>query len=284
MAIATPYECETTIVHARNMMYLQCNRPFVLQPDFTINAKRAVFKDVLPNLEEEGFPAINYFGIGIRGIKNTTDGHLATVFKTSIKDQDLYTPIPFRMIRKANDYLMSPEERSQYRMRTLVEVDGVEYIQYWLKKLTYNSENVQLIETDFATGTSKEYSLSTTDLYNPEPVMGSSDSVNLGSRLYAATPVTCKITGDEFTEVAAVFPDIANALAGFPLITELGFYTGVDRQVESPIDALSYVESLYTQLAGHMCFRGVDLSQNKSDAEIAIMIENGSGVLNASVQ
>ena len=266
----------TTVLAIRNQ--LAANLGISLQVDAatTINTKRNVLKDWVPTT----FPKIRYFGIGIKGYANlTSEENIAQPYVPSPEDCDLYQPVPFRCVRTTAD--LTDDEKAQYRMRTKTTIDGVDYYQYWLKKIIFESTVART--TKIVDGVETTYTLSSANL-NPTPVdLYPTDLADTSNRIVASVTGICRVTGKEILEVC-------NAMYGGDIrrmrISEFGTYSGCEWGVnnrEEPVNpketACVRLEAGYVQLCTHKCTLGQTLS-NEDDILIERKVfESGACVI-----
>ncbi len=277
MANANTYEATMTIRHNYNQLCMQHGLDLVTSTQHTLNNKHGIFANDIPSTVGANYPAIRYFGIGIGGTAVTQiNNGVATIscYRPNATDTDLYIPIPFRIRAIGND--LPTEERSKYRLRTIEYYDGMQYIVYWLKNFDSVGE-VSLQQTDFNSGSTSAFIYPTTGLNTPvSPV---TDTILIGSRIFAQIPVTLLLTGEEYAEVKDIYPEIVNLAGGTCLINELGFYSGIDAVKVHPNDSIQYTEAIYTELASHVCVPGYDLTSDISQITLRHYFENGRSVI-----
>ena len=266
----------TTILAIRNQ--LAANIAISLQIDHptTINTKRGVLKDWTPTT----FPKIRYFGIGIGGYANlTSEENIAQPYVPSPENCDLYHPIPFRCVRTTAD--LTDDEKAQYRMRTKTTIDGVEYFQYWLKKIVFESSVART--TKIEDGVESEYTFTQANL-TPSPVdLYPTDLADTKNRIVASVTGICRVTGKEVLEVC-------NAMYGGDIrrmrISEFGTYSGCEWGVnnkENPVNPTDAScvrkEAGYVQLCTHKCTLGQILSNEEDILIERKILENSSCVV-----
>ncbi len=230
---------------------------FTPNMDCTLNSKYSVYQAVTPS----EVPKIRYYGIGIGGKYNVTDTDLSEAYKPSMKDMDLYVPIPFRCLAEDEDSLLTSTERAKYRMRVLTTINGVKYYCYYLKALEYTDE-MYFSYVDPDTNQEVVYTLDATNLRptgTKPSTSGVTDVTTTDISAYAIANVV--INNEEIAEAVNI---LYNGDLRRCVISELGIYTGIDSTVEA-LDyqsvRFSYLESVYTQLATKHTWNGTDLSQ-----------------------
>ncbi len=227
------------------------------------------------NAEVTELPQLKYFGVGIGGcyVHN---------------NQDLYHPIPIRIVPLGNDLIGS--ERDQYRLREVRTIDGIDYALYWLKVIDYGGLNNVSIKEVATDGTESDFALVVDDgipahsdlskylfpvanpAYTPDVDPGSILSVNVGMS------GLCVVEGVEILEAINI---MYGGDLNFAKITEIGLYTGIDTSSNGNGISGQYTESLYTQLAGHRCWNGTDLSDKTTAHRESIVFRNGNIVTTA---
>ena len=266
----------TTILAIRNQLAANIGISLEVDPATTINTKRGVIPEWVPTT----FPKIRYFGIGIKGYANlTSEDNIAQPYVPSPEDCDLYNPVPFRCVRVTED--LTDDEKAQYRIRTKAIINDVEYYQYWLKKIIFESTVAKT--TKITDGVESEYTFTSANL-SPSPVdLYPTDLGDTSNRIVASVTGICRVTGKEILEVC-------NAMYGGDIrrmrISEFGTYSGCEWGVNNkempvnPKDASCVrLEAGYVQLCTHKCTLGQTLS-NPDDILIERKVfENGSCVI-----
>ena len=243
-------------------------------PDTTINSKYGNFPTEIPSAP----PKIAFFGIGVNGFKNLDDRNLAAPFIPSAKNLDLFAPIPFRIVPVGND--LTPTERANYRMRVLKTIGGAAYWCYYLKKLTFISNRVNIIQTDLTTGIETIMSdLDPLDL-TPTPMNTSDEgTVETQSKVSVALTAGISITGLEVLESVNVLFN-GNLLKS--VVSEIGVYTGNDQVVTMSDGAggtFNGNESIFTSLAYHYCALGTSFSTPNKVENISLRINSANAFL-----
>lgn len=269
-----PYQLTKTLVCSLYEMQAISNVDPLYLPNTTLNYKY----NNLPNELPAESPKLDYFGIGIRGFKNLDDANLAAPFIPSAKNLDLYTPIPFRIVPVNND--LSAVERAKYRMRVMKTVDNVSYWCYYLKKISFIDNRVNIIETNLSTN--KETTLNELDSSDltPTPTNTSVEgTVVTTSKLSVALTAGVQITGEEVIEAINVLYG-GNLLKA--VVSEIGIYTGHD-QIVTMSDGLggsfTGTEAVFASLAYHYTSRGTVFSNPNRVENIAIRLSGASAFL-----
>lgn len=269
----------TTLLGMYNQFNSFCNLTYIEDKNTTLNAKYNANANVGPS----SVPTLGYFGIGTGGYKNTNVQTGARAYQPKATNMDLYSPLPIRMVPIEED--LTPEERSQYRLRVQATVNGNVYWQYWLKKMTFDPTRVRMIQKT-AGGTETDY------VFNPEYLNPEAPELTTGgvidtneNRVIVMVTGICEVTGSDIMEAVNI---LYNGDLNRARISEFGFYTGEDRyvvkesndpgasEIIQPAGATSgtAVEAIYIQLAKHRCSLGTDLSDSGSTLRQLINFEH----------
>lgn len=248
-------------------------------PETTLDYKYGVHLQEIQ--APQSVPVFRYFGIGINGFRNLDTATNAIPHQPLATNLDLYQPIPFR-VRPLEDDLTA-SERTDYRLRVPLTVEGVKYVAYYLKRIHFDPANVELIQRA-ADGTETPHTLDSSQLY-PEPPtaeIGGLVTSNLNSLIVRATG-ECVVTGKEIQEARTILLGMS-AQTSFQ-ISEYGFYTGCEYWVDSNEElcgdcsivpkTAAYVnkEAVYVQLAKHQCTLGDDLTESSSSVTTQVTFE-----------
>ena len=198
-----------------------------VDPKYFINSTLNYKYNIFPTETPSATPKLRYFGIGIRGYKNLDDQNLSAPYVPSAKNLDLFSPIPFRVVPVDDD--LTTTERSNYRMRVLKTINGESYWCYYLKKMTFVDNSVQIIQTDLTTNVETVLSdLDTSDL-TPTPTNTSAEStVETTKKIDSSLTTNIQILGSEVIEAINVLHD-GNLLRAN--ISEIGIYCGNDQEM-----------------------------------------------------
>ena len=266
----------TTILAIQNQLTANLGISLKVDTATTINTKRGV----LSGWEPTTFPKIRYFGIGIKGYASlTSEDNIAQPYVPSPEDCDLYNPVPFRCVRVNND--LSKEEQAQYRIRTKAIINNVEYYQYWLKKIVFESTVAKT--TKIVDGVESTYSFQNANLTPTPNDLYPTDLTDASNRIIASVTGICRVTGKEILEVCSV---MYGGDTRRMRISEFGTYSGCEWGITSrdqPINPNApesvRTEAGYVQLCTHKCTLGQTLS-NENDVLIERKVfESGSCVI-----
>jgi len=253
----------TTILGAVNQLsrFLNMEDKFTDLLGTTINTKRQVLASVVPTSSD--MPKILYFGAGINGYSNTGSGTGSVRYNPYCTNLDLYYPIPVYCIPTASEEANITNITKNYRMRTKTTIGGTEYALYWLKVVTPDPNSIEVKQLD--NGTETPYEFQSTDL-KPTPIKpeeGGSTSTN--KRVIVRGTLSVELTSEEISPVVQLLTGVEGYEGINGRISEYGFYSGCDvytttkEHIERATSATNYKEAIYTQLAKHICTRGVDL-------------------------
>ncbi len=273
-AIALPFQLTKTLTCALYELQAITKVDPLYLPDTTLNHKYNNFANELPATS----PKLAYFGIGTRGFKNLDDNNLAAPYIPSAKNLDLFSPIPFRVVPVNND--ISPAERANYRMRVLRTISGQQYWCYYLKKVSFINNRVQIIKTDLTTGV--ETVLTELDPANLTPVPTDTsveDVTETNEKISVALTANVQITGEEVIEVINVMHG-GNLLRS--VVSEIGLYVGTDKDV-SMSDGLgghfTAPEAIFASLAYHYTSLGTSFSTPSRVENVSIRLNSASAFL-----
>lgn len=248
--------------------------------NFTLNSLYGIGADQLPSTSVVGGstiykpPTIKYVGIGNRGFYNVGDDGLATTYKPSPTNQNLYRPIPFRI--RPLDEDLTASERAQYRMRTIMTISGLQYVCYWLKVMTIptNSIDVKFVNAD---GQESDYNIVPNLNPTPSQIVDEDEAQNdSGSKVIVRVTGEVSITNEEIQEAVSI---LYGGEEGYGKISEIGVYTGEDRVLTGAAaggGSISYTESIYTHLSLHRCSQG---NSDFSSVLQRIVFGNGNLIL-----
>lgn len=221
-------------------------------------------------------PPIQYFGLGIGGFHNIGDQNQGAPYQPSTAELDLYFPIPLRCVPYDQD--LSTAERNNYRMRVLyTNENGQKFWCYYLKPIKLKDQSSRIVRIDPITHTETPYEFSQEQL-RPKPVIpetsGEQSSARTEIQVYKRIEINWY--GSEIFEVINNMFDGNLLLAK---ISEIGIYTGVDRQVngyDHNNQPFVYTESIYVQLAYKICNTGSTITSNSYDGSRTFTFANGT--------
>lgn len=222
-----------TIYGAKLLAHLLFGRPYGLVPNTTLNERHDVQAGIAPTADEQ--LKIGYLQIGNGGHRNAVgaDNHPYTSPNWHLpSDASCFKPIPFVLRRVDND--LTPAEQSRYALRKLVEVDGVYYWAYFLRRLDVSNVTPQmLINTVGEDGvvTSRPF-VPNSDNLNPTPTDISPEGSVTSSGEYLTASATVEVVFsaaeiEEIIEACRILYDNE----GYAVISEMAIVAGCDRIV-----------------------------------------------------
>ena len=266
-----PYLTVETLRGAANTLELLLGRPANINLSLTQNA----LHNVQATLQPSAHPTIGYFGIGVGGSQYGGTGKKMVPNGLQSTNLGLYTQIPFRVVQVDQD--LDATEMAKYAIRAQIEVDNVPYIAYYLKRITDNSTEVSLVQTDPTTGSETSITLDSSELTPTPPVITSTGSTtSVTSQASAQFSVTLSITGQEVLEAIDV---LYNGDMSMASIDEIGIFTGNDQTVQVQTASggtLSYLEAIGAELFQHRTSLGIPFLTSASDADIVYNLTSGN--------
>lgn len=192
-------------------------------------------------------------------------------------DAGLYNHIPFVLRELDND--LTQAQMAGYRLRQGLQINGVNYIAYYGKKLDYTGIQAQMEYMTVApdgTITITPFVPTSANL-NPTPPDLSPSGVNVTTGDY--TIASIKVPFNLSSTDAAELVNVANLMYGDPdlaIISEIGLCSGVDKLVAgggSGQPTFNYTESIGTQICS--IFNSF-YPMNYADNGINVMLDVGS--------
>lgn len=251
------------------------------QPELTLNNYYNIATQY--NTLNGEVPKLRYFGVGIKGCYNADDGILSSAYNPERTDMNLYQLIPIRC--RPVDEDLSDSERSKYRLRLRKTLtDGNEYFLYYLKVLNFD-EGVRFKSVNTSTGAEDTYELST-EYLNPKPKKPNTNVTieTSATSIVAYCEANVEISGKEVLEYINV---AYNGDTRYAKISEIGFFTGIDREVPGSVVsnnqsvAINYTEACYTQLYNHATWLGTALSSEDMTIQSTFQITSNGSIAEA---
>jgi hypothetical protein len=214
--------------------------PYSIRPFSTLNEKLSILHNTTPPVVE---PSIGYFAIGIGGHGFTGTGDSATVvyYQHNPDDAVLFDQVPFILRTLDND--LSPAQRLRYALRKVIQIAGVSYIAYYLRRIDMSPARYTTRARNIENGVVTETEYSTTDKCQ-SPIRFSADNstVNItsGKFLVTTTRLSLDMTTDDVTELANVFQIIHGNLDK-ARVSEIAVCSGVDHQINVTSASGSFV-------------------------------------------
>jgi hypothetical protein len=227
-------------------------RPFSVLPNSTLNQKFNIHANELPALNE--YPILGYIGIGNKGAtyEVTTNGYvLTTPIPHLPRDASLYNFIPF-IVRDINNDISSTE-RLKYRIRVPITIEGINYVAYYLRKLSIDDviPSVELRNVDGETITTNSFTPTLSDLSPNPPNISNTDLNNPnGDYLVSTAKVNFKLDQVDISNIL----DACNIIYGdsrYAVINEIALCTGIDKILQGTFNTTisNYTDTIVTQVS-----------------------------------
>lgn len=235
---------------------LLIGKPYKALPNSTLNEKFEVQANVLP--EAGKIPYLGYYCIGQGGHRNEVgaDGFpLTSPIDHRPTDAGLFRYLPFVLRELTND--LDSAARSRYAMRKIIQVDGRNYVAYYLKKIPMDSVNPDIYYNRVVDGqvTTTPFRPDNSNLNPPPPEIPNTGTVT---------------TSADYLSVSAILPmdftandvaELVNAVRilykdeRYAVISEIGMVTAATKLVTGPgpgNTTIQYEEAVAAQIAAHM--------------------------------
>lgn len=240
----------------------------------TMNHLRNVLPATIP--PNGGEVKLQYFGIGIGGrIFGNSKTSPAPV---SALNMNLYTGIPMRVVMASQD--LSSADMKQYRHRVPFTKNGIQYVAYWYKVISFADTSVQYTRTDPTTGETAPYVIDASYL-NPTPptIDANKQVIDPASGIDVGVATLFGVTGAEVLEAINILYDGDTDLA---VISEFGVFSGADIQntVQTVSGAqLTYTEAAMLQLCQHYTWNGSSAGFSSSQVNGGFKFSSSSIIL-----
>lgn len=226
--------------------------PFEKVPNTTLNQKF----DIQPSaiIPPGAMPSLQCYVIGIGGhtyTQATGKIPLSQGIDHSSADFGLYDHLPFVLRAMNND--LSVEERQRYCLRSIIPIDGVNWIGYRGKRLPKDNLKVRMTKRTVVDGqTQIDDFVPTEKNLSPVPPEIPNEGVATTSGEYLATssilpmPFTEKDVQELYNVAKIIYGD-----ERYAVLSEFGFCTGVNAQVSinTPGGAVTFNEVIGCQIS-----------------------------------
>lgn len=203
-------------------------------------------------------PAIKYFCIGWGAHDMVRESGKPTkpdLYKHQPEDAGQFEPMPFVLRQLNND--LSETERANYGLRTKKNINGIDYIAYYAKRLDFATAEIKIIRDQVDNGVLKPAPfIPTSQNLNPERPELPPRGITVASNVKLRNNVELMI---HFTaEDAEELLNVSRIMFGeedYAIISEIGLCSGVDREVTSAVEGaapLKYKEIIGCQIAAHI--------------------------------
>lgn len=241
-----------TAVNAELQTAIYLNKQHIVHPFTSLNELHGIGANLAIN--EGEVPSLKYIAIGNKGHRSETGVDGITITKGvphQTSDTGLYNQIPFVMRLPQND--LNAQQRNQYRLRKVLNVNGQDYIAYYLRVLDMSATvpRTELRVTTNGTTVATPFEFSQSNLRPSIPVIGTNQVlVTSGESIAVTAKVPFRISADDATELR----NVATILYGneaYAIVSELATVTGVDRLVSSEVNGspIQYYEAVGAQIA-----------------------------------
>lgn len=230
--------------------------PFELIPNTTLNERFDVQSGIQPPITQ--VPAMRYFAIGNLGhmTVKADDGSDETVpVPHRATDAGLYGQIPFVLREVTND--LPAHIRDRYALRVMETHDGVNYVAYYLRRISMDDVIAQLQRVEVTDGVATTTPFTpTTDNLNPERPAISNTGVVLGSTSSesASAVMTVELGPDDIAEILNAH-QIRTGSSRSPVVSEIALCSGVDKDVQGSsggAGTFTYSEVIACQVNVHV--------------------------------
>lgn len=241
-----------TAVNAELQTAIYLNKQHIVHPFTSLNELHGIAANLAIN--EGEVPSLKYIAIGNKGHRSETGVDGITITKGvphQTSDTGLYNQIPFVMRLPQND--LNAQQRNQYRLRKVLNVNGQDYIAYYLRVLDMSATvpRTELRVTTNGTTVATPFEFSQSNLRPSIPVIGTNQVlVTSGESIAVTAKVPFRISADDATELR----NVATILYGneaYAIVSELATVTGVDRLVSGEVNGspIQYYEAVGAQIA-----------------------------------
>lgn len=265
-----------TVIGAALQTHQLLGKPLVIKPNSTLNQKHDIQANL--SINETDIVAMKYVAIGNGGHDIAVGANGIPRIKNvqhTPRHTALYNQLPFVLRLPNND--LDAGQRSRYRLRKMVTIEGTVYVAYYLRTLDLSGSvpNLELRVVADGVTTSAPYQPTLSDLSPTPPAINPGDVlVTTGDYVAATAKVPFEMSADDVTE----FLNVCNVIYGSPdyaMISEIAMCSGVDRNVQGDFNGTTsgYTEAIAVQVCSFICSVIPAESINQG---ISLMIDCGS--------
>ena len=223
-----------------------------IKPYTTLNEKLNIFKDEV--LTPGEIPTVQYVAVGNGGHTATTGPNGVTIPAPVLhtpRHAALYNQLPFVLRTPEND--LTSVERANYRLRSIIDVNGTTYVAYYLKVLNLTNVVPAMEHKLVADGQifTDPFTPTAQDL-DPVPpnIDPNSTNTSTGEYLSATAKIPFTLDVNDIRELQ----DACRILYGTDeaaIISEVALCSGVDRPVEGDFNGTTatYTEAIAVQVS-----------------------------------
>jgi hypothetical protein len=205
-------------------------RPYTIQKFTTMNEKLGFNASAV--LQPGTYPITQYYAIGDGGhafvAKTTGNGSTIMPLQHTATDANLFNQIPFILRLPSND--LDPTTMLNYAMRGALNIAGVDYIAYWLRRVDLSSVAPVLQLRTVANGVTSVTAF-VPDATNLSPVANqlAPTGVNVisGDYICSSAQVEMDMSAFEIAELMNVF-NILYGNTDSAIISEMVICSGID--------------------------------------------------------
>jgi hypothetical protein len=156
---------------------------------------------------------------------------------------------------------LSTIERERYALRSIMTVNTVDYIAYWMRRMDTSTAQIKTYNIEVNNNVSTQTDFVPTDAnLSPVPIITSVEAPNplVGKYVRASAPVDVEMDSFDIAEMVSACTILFGTDPAYANITELGIITGVDRVVTGDNGSggtVSYNEIIGAQLMQHVATR-----------------------------
>jgi len=263
------YDNVKTIYNIDLLNSMMLGVPYAPLSNTTLNEKHNIALGVhIPS----GYPKLRYYGIGIGGISNIDNSNvnILSISRHTAEHASMYKQIPFKLVKESSD--LSNIEKSKYKLRKKVIIDGKSYIAYYLKVIDDKEINSNIVRLKYKKGKDKPvitlFENKKKSILNPIPNYNKVDNMEYTDYIVKLSPITIPITVNEIKEITENIK-----LLGYKseTITEIALCSGYE------VTFNGYKELVGTQIMYHIT-TGYNLQEQIADNEDIILSTDIGGV------
>ena len=223
--------------------------PYVMDEFTTLNEVFNVQSGVAPDANLR--PVMKYLVIGNKGntyVIGPDNAYFPRDKEYGATQIQCYGHIPFIAREVKND--LAQADRKRYGLRTEKTINGVKYVFYWARRIDMSSVTTsKRISTVNGTRPGGDEYKYTARNMEPKEISYNTDGTAIASKstVFTSTPVTIELTAEDIAEIVSAYR-LYNNSELTPTLSELGFCTGVDKEVAIPGTDQYYTEVLACQV------------------------------------
>ena len=244
-----------TIYGARLQTALMRQIPLVIESFTTLNEKLGILAGTVG--APGTYPKVGYVAIG-------NGGHSLTVGSDGIPrmknlQHEAFDPVLFRqlpfVLRQLEDDIQ-PAERARYALRKEIDIEGVTYIAYYLRRIPSDEASISCKLKRMVNGvrTSSPF-IPTADNLTPSPVVASNSGVNVLTADYITceSPMSVSFSAADVEELLKAV-EIIHGDRDAAIISEMALCSGIDKtiSVSSTSGPFNFTDAIQVQVVTHI--------------------------------